>query len=127
MVAKTGDEIVEDKLMKIVSTFIWPGSPTPVFVTDIGDVWTYTEAGPNGLNVKRFPLIDGATGQPVIPARGLEPGSKIEVLFVSGLKEHVWKPFVVEFIGATTFQYRESVKILGTLAYTDEGKHWRLI
>ncbi len=111
--------------MKIVSTFMWPGTPTPVFVTDIGDVWMYTTAETNGLNVRRFPLIDGATGQPMIPARGLAPGSKIDVLFVRG-DEQVWQPFVIEFIGATTFQYRESSKVLGTLAYTDEGKHWRL-
>ena len=112
--------------MKIVSTFLWPGTPTPVFVTDTGDVWMYTTAESNGLNVKRFPLIDGATGQPIIPSTHppLAPGDNIVVLYTK--KEAlVWRPHVVEYIGTTSFQFRDVDRALATGLYIDEGKHWR--
>ena len=112
--------------MKIVSTFTWPSTSTLAFVTDDGYVLIYDSVDGDLLLVNRYSICDKATRTPVVPARGLAPGSKINVLFVQG-SEQVWKPFVVESIGTTTFQYRESMKVLGTLAYADEGKHWRLI
>lgn len=111
--------------MKIVSTFTWPGGTVPAFVTDTGDVWIYQGVSDKGgLDVRRFTLRDIDTDKPAIPTPQLASGDAIVVLYVQNDKQ-IWKPHVVEYIGVTSFQYRNVHKEMGTLLFIDEGKHWR--
>ncbi len=118
-------------VVKIVSAFMWsgPGEPvTPAFVTDTGELLLFRGVLNEALLVRRFTITDETTKQPAIPPfKTLSPGDKIEVLYVlSGDRRHVWNEHVVEYVGATTFTYREREK-QGTLGYADEGKHWRRV